>query len=299
MANTVAELTQIKPSQLTIVQKMAPWSNENRPGWKLNPGLQWNLLQHTTGNLNDWATALMHADFVVNGGGEHGVSYHLTVDEHLTVYQMLPFDEVGFHAGDSLDSYWGDWGGWGSIAMELCVNKTEYPALWLKAKQVACAAWASILIGDSRWDYGTGGPQRFSADRYFPHKKASDDNKNCPTQLLAEGNVDINGNGPMREAIKVLAGVGVPPVEDGYPVGMDYGVARMLFGQVIGDDGKNYAFNPDGVVSKKWLKDGAESNEYPQLEEVRHYDDRTYFRFSNGMAYWRTGNGPIKVLGAT
>lgn len=240
----------------------------------------------------------MHANYVVNGGGADGVSYHLTVDENLTVYQMLPFDEVGFHAGDGADNYWTDWGAWGSIAMELCVNKTEYPALWLRAKQVACATWASILIGDPRWDYGTGGPERFSADRYFPHQKASDDNKRCPRELLDEGNIDRNGNGPMRDAIRVLAGFGGGNVPDTYPDGMDYGIARMLFGRVVGDDGKNYAYNEVGPVSRKWLADGNESGQYPQLVEVRHFDDRQYFRFSNGKTYWKTGSGPIKELGA-
>jgi hypothetical protein len=297
MPNTVAELTQIRPEQLTIVRRMIPWTNRNRPGWKLNPGLRWNFLQHTTGNQDPGADAEMHVAFVAQGGGVANVSFHIVVDADLTVYQLLPFDEVGFHAGDGLDNYWNDIGGWGSIAMELCVNEQNNPARWLKAKQVACATWASILIGDERWDYGTAGPERFTADLYLPHYAVSDDNKWCPTPLLNEGNIDRNGNGPMRDAIRVLAGFGGGNVPDGYPDGMDYGIARMLFGRVTGDDGKNYAYNETGPVSKKWLADGKESGQYPQLVEVRHFDDRAYFRFSNGMTYWKTGNGPIKELG--
>ena len=84
---------------------------------------------------------------------------------------------------------------------------------------------------------------------------------------------------------------------NGYPDGMDFGIARMLFGRVTGDDGKNYAFNPDGVVSKKWLAYGNEHGNWPELKEVRRFDDRQYFRFSDGLTYWRTGTGPIKELG--
>jgi hypothetical protein len=296
MANTVAELTQIKPSQLIIVQRMIPWSNFNRPGWKLNPGLNWRPIQHTTGNTNPGADAEMHVAFVAQGGGSGNVSFHIVCDDDLTVYQLLPFDEVGFHAGDGLDDYWGDVGGWSGVAMELCVNMANDPARWLKAKQIACATWASVLLGDPRWDYGTGGPERFSVDRYEPHQKVSDDDKYCPTQLLNEGNITREGTGPMREAIRVLAGFGGSEVPTGYPDGMDIGVARMLFGRVTGDDGKNYAFNPEGSVSRKWLERGKTMGEFPELIAVRVFDTRKFFKFAGGWTLWQEGTGTVKEL---
>ena len=298
MANTVAELTQIKPEQLNIVQRIIPWSNRNRPGWKLNPGLQWRPIQHTTGNTNPWADAENHVTFCIRDqGGEHNVSFHIVVDDDLTVYQLLPFDEVGFHAGDGLDNYWGDIGGWSGVAMELCVNMANDPARWLRAKQVACATWASFLIGDERWDYGTGSPERFSVDRYSPHYAVSDDDKWCPTQLLNEGNITTTGTGPMREAIRILAGLGGGvSVPDGYPDGMDLGVARMLFGRVTGDDGKNYAFNEKGVVSNKWLERGKDTGSFPELVSVRIFDNRRYLKFSDGWVLWSVGNGAVKEL---
>lgn len=296
---SVAGLTQIKPADLTIVQRIIPWSNRNRPGAKLNTGLQWELTQHTTGNENVWADAESHVTFCIRDqGGSGNVSFHIVHDDDLTVYQLLPFDEAGYHAGDGMDSWWGDVGGWGSIAMETCVNMIRDPARWLRCQQVAAATWASVLIGDPRWDFGTGGPERFSVDRYVPHYKQSDDKKWCPAPMLNNGNIRTDGTGPMREAIRLLAGLGGADVPDGYPEGMDYGVARMLFGRVIGDDGKVYAFNEQGAISQRWIEYGKESGVWPQLVEVRHFDTRVYFRFSNGLTYWRSGSGPIKELAA-
>jgi hypothetical protein len=297
MANTVDQLAAIDPRDLLITRSMIPKGNSNRPGWKLNPGLNWRFIQHTTGNTAAAADAEMHVRFVQQGGGSANVSFHIVVDDDLTVHQLLPFDEVGYHAGDGLDNYWTDLGGWAGVAMELCVNMADDPARWLRAKQVACATWASVLIGDDRWDYGTGGPERFSVDRYVPHYAVSDDGKWCPTQLLNEGNIELDGTGPMREAIRRLAGLGGgAPVPAGYPDGMDVGIARALFGRVVGDDGKNYAFNPEGTISKRWLDRGKTEGRWPAIERVRVFDDRTYFHFSDGLTLWRTGNGPIKEL---
>lgn len=299
MSDAIAALSQVKPNDLQITRQIIPWSNRNRPGWKLNPGLQWWFTQHTTGNRATTAGAQMHATFVSQGGGPEGVSFHLTVDD-VQAIQLLPFDEAGFHAADGMDDYWHDVGGWGSIAMELCVNTFADPARWLKAKQNACAAWASILLGDPRWDYGTGGPDRFSADRYAPHRRWSDELKWCPTELLNEGNIDPwTGDGPMKEAIRALSGAtggaGVPDNEF-YPEGMDVGIARALFGRPIGDDGKPYGFNPDGVISKKWITRGKETGAWPELVRVRKFDTRMYFQFSDGWTLWRTGNGPIREV---
>ena len=299
MPNTVAELTQINPRDLIIKRSMIPLSNRNRPGWKLNPGLQWYFIQHTTGNLNEWADAENHVVFCIRDqGGQYSVSFHIVVDDDLTVHQLLPFDEAGFHAGDGMDDYWRDVGAWGGVAMELCVNMTSDPVRWLRAKQVACATWASILMGDDRWDYGAGGPERFSADRYLPHQAVSDDNKYCPTQLLNEVNITRNGSGPMREAIRVLSGTaGGGVVDDGYPNGMDVGVARALFGRPVGDDGKVYGYNDKGVISKRWLERGTTENLWPELVRVRIFDDRKYFQFSDGWTLWQTGSGSIQELG--
>jgi hypothetical protein len=76
-----------------------------------------------------------------------------------------------------------------------------------------------------------------------------------------------------------------------YPDGMDLGIARMLFGQVVGADGTVYRFAEGGQISGMWLKRGVEIASYPRLIEVRNYDTRTYFVFSDGWTLWRPRNG--------
>ena len=88
----------------------------------------------------------------------------------------------------------------------------------------------------------------------------------------------------------------VPADTSKYPDGMDEGVARMLFGKVIGDDGKSYAFNPDGRVSNRWLERGKSENAWPELIRVRIFDDRKYFDFSDGWVLWQVGSGALKEL---
>ncbi len=297
MPDSVAVLSAVKSTDLKIT-KVVNWSGPNRPKTKLNPTIDWWMTQHQTGNTRDTASAAMHMNFVTKlHGGDDNVSFHLTVD-HLEAYQLLPLDEGAYHASDGMDDYTNDVGGWGSIAMELCVNfdNTDDPAKYLKAKQNAVALWAAVLKGDPRLDYGKGGPLRFSADRIAPHNRWAWDRKWCPAQLMNEENMmPWTGNGPFKDAVKVAAGVpSVPAVT--YPQGMDEGVATMLFGKVTGDDGKSYSYNPTGQISKRWLARGIGTGAFPEIAQVRTFDLRTYWVFSDGWTLWRTGTGPIAEL---
>jgi hypothetical protein len=260
MADSVATLAAKDPSTLKITQALN-WSGRNKPNVKLNFGIDWWLTQHQTGNRADAASAEMHKNFVINGGGTDGVSFHLTVD-HLEAYQMMELDRPAYHASDGMDDWTNDIGGWGSIAMELCVNydNVDNPQKYLMAKQNAVALWVAVLLN--------------------------------------EGNMlPWSGDGPLKEAVKYRLG-GMIPVDPatGYPAGMDVSVAEMLFGKVKGDDGRNYAFNPNGSVSKRWLARGIGTGEFPELKQVRTFEDRTYFVFAGGWTLWRVGNGPITEL---
>lgn len=88
----------------------------------------------------------------------------------------------------------------------------------------------------------------------------------------------------------------VPDTSSMYPDGMDEGIARMLFGRVIGDDGKSYAFDPKGKVSTRWLARGKGGGAWPELIRVRIFDNRKYFDFSDGWVLWQVGSGPLKDL---
>lgn len=114
-----------------IYQDFIPPSNLNRPGYQLNLNY---ITIHNTDNYNVGADADNHATWV-KGLTTESPSWHFTVDDE-KIYQHLPINEVGWHAGD---------GGTGpgnrqSIGIELCVNsdgdlfQTEDNAAWLVAK---------------------------------------------------------------------------------------------------------------------------------------------------------------------
>ncbi|RJO63697.1 MAG: N-acetylmuramoyl-L-alanine amidase [Myxococcales bacterium] len=169
-----------------LLVSLIPGFNRNRPGAKLNTNdARWTIVQHTTGNTNPNAGALMHRDFVHAGGGPDRVSFHFVVDDRWIV-QLLPVDEIGWHAGDGCNDRGGDVGCFDSVGIELCVNAG---ADWARAKDHLARLYAMLAVGDMRI-VGMR-PGWFSLDRVTTHRAVSDDNKYCPTQLLNEGSLPI------------------------------------------------------------------------------------------------------------
>lgn len=99
--------------KVSIMPKNMP----NRPEIKLVGGKPEFITIHETGNPKPGANAEMHRKFVHNGGGEHEVSFHYVVDDKESI-QLLPSDEVAWHAGDGPNGR----GNNRSIAIETCVN---------------------------------------------------------------------------------------------------------------------------------------------------------------------------------
>jgi len=89
---------------------LIPLSNWNRPGTALS-GTRYITI-HNTANTGAGANARAHANYVKNPSTE--VSWHFTVDDH-EIYQHLPTNEVGYHAGTSA-------GNSQSIGIEICEN---------------------------------------------------------------------------------------------------------------------------------------------------------------------------------
>ncbi|AVQ98039.1 hypothetical protein OBCHQ24_02960 [Oceanobacillus iheyensis] len=98
----------------TVTQSFIPQWHYNRPGYGMNPRY---ITVHETANKAPGATAFMHANYVRNPNTQE--SWHFTVDDSGIVYQHLPLNETGFHAGDGA----GD-GNRNSIGIELCVNSS-------------------------------------------------------------------------------------------------------------------------------------------------------------------------------
>nr|WP_237418657.1 peptidoglycan-binding protein [Halobacillus litoralis] len=143
-------------ADVSIVEKIIPFYNSNRPGTKMNPTY---ITIHETANTNSAATAAMHAEYVKRH--DTPTSWHYTVDSWPVIYQHLPLDEIGYHAGDTYGNY-------NSIGIELCVNDMDNFHITRKN----AAALVSYLMNE--FD--------IPLSNVVPHNYWS--GKNCPTNLL-------------------------------------------------------------------------------------------------------------------
>ena len=152
---------------VTIKKDFIPVSNDNRPGYAMTPAY---ITVHNTANTAKGADAKMHANFVKNPSTSE--SWHFTVDDSV-IYQHLPIDENGWHAGDGTNGT----GNRKSIGIEICENadgdfeKATSNAQWLIRK----------LMKENN----------IPLNRVVPHKKWS--GKECPRKLLDHWNSFING----------------------------------------------------------------------------------------------------------
>lgn len=93
---------------------------------------------HETANTSPGANAEMHARYILTQEAiSREVLWHATVDQE-QIIQHLPWDEVGWHAGDG---YNGD-GNRKSIGIELCVNSD---ANFAKTQQLAAKLVAELI----------------------------------------------------------------------------------------------------------------------------------------------------------
>jgi N-acetylmuramoyl-L-alanine amidase len=156
-----------------ITQDFIPVGRNNRPAYPLTVNY---ITIHDTDNTTPGANALMHANYLKNpdqggicsdGSGmpnnpDCPKSWHFTVDDH-EIYQHLPLNENGWHAGDGLNGP----GNRQSIGIEICMNsdgnraQAEENAAWLTAK----------VLNDLN----------LSLDRVKQHNYWS--GKNCPSVL--------------------------------------------------------------------------------------------------------------------
>ena len=101
-----------------------------RPGYSMKPEY---ITIHDTANKSKGAGAEMHNRYVHNVAPNP--SWHFTVDDK-AIYQHLPLNENGWHAGDGTNGT----GNRQSIGIEICENRdgnraqAEKNAAWLTAK---------------------------------------------------------------------------------------------------------------------------------------------------------------------
>ncbi|MCY7577135.1 N-acetylmuramoyl-L-alanine amidase [Bacillus pumilus] len=140
-----------------IIQDYISKSNSNRPGNYMKPLY---ITVHNTSNTAKGANAASHAAFVKRSST--AVSWHYTVDDQV-IYQHLPLNENGWHAGDGRGT-----GNMKSIGIEICENSDGN-----FEKAVENAQW---LIRQLMTDQG------IPLSNVVPHKRWS--GKECPRRLL-------------------------------------------------------------------------------------------------------------------
>ncbi|ADF59157.1 MULTISPECIES: N-acetylmuramoyl-L-alanine amidase [Bacillus subtilis group] len=141
-----------------ITKDFIPVGHSNRPGYTMDPAY---ITVHNTANTARGASAAMHARYEKNP--ETPTSWHFTVDDK-EIYQHLPLNENGWHAGDGNRGT----GNRKSIGIEICENSDgDFE------KAVANAQW---LIKKLMKEQG------ISLANVVPHKHWS--GKQCPRKLL-------------------------------------------------------------------------------------------------------------------
>ncbi|MGX9931942.1 N-acetylmuramoyl-L-alanine amidase [Virgibacillus salarius] len=153
-----------------IIKDFIPKSQTNqRPGHSMKPKF---LTVHGTANEKKGADAEMHSRYLHNGAGGRVVVWHYTVDDK-EIYQHIPTNENGWHAGDGENGT----GNRRSIAIEICensdgdFNKAVKNAQWLIKKLMK--------------------EHNIPIERVVPHKHWS--GKNCPRLLLNMWSTFIDG----------------------------------------------------------------------------------------------------------
>lgn len=121
-----------------------------------------SLTIHETGNPSRGSDAAAHAKYFASI--KKNVSCHFVVDDH-SIYQLIPIDEISWHAGD---------GGSGpgnntSISIEICINEDGD---FQKAKENARKLVQYLM-------------RETGIKTVVPHKHWS--GKQCPRNILAEG----------------------------------------------------------------------------------------------------------------
>ena len=193
---------------IPLKKKYPAKKSSNRPGILLNlTGDLWITI-HETANENPGANAKMHADFVFNGGGKSNVSFHFVVDKD-GAYQLLPCNEIGYHASDGCDNRATDFGCFASVAIEVCVDDGNVNKAQTRENLIALISM--ILSGHKDIDFGGIDPKRFSVSRIATHNKWAADKKWCPRHMLNDGYIGLVP-GKVREN---MAGHNPTPVPGG------------------------------------------------------------------------------------
>lgn len=257
------------PAYLPFRQSLIRAGQTNqRPGIAMTPRY---YTQHETANLNAGANAAMHERWLhggASGGADQQVGFHFVVDDK-EIIQLLPVNEVGWHAGDGSGP-----GNMQSIGCELCVNTDGN---WAQARANA-AELAAAVIRAHGWDPKTALRTHWSwvSGRPGAHY--------CPNKLLTDGTWEAFA---ARVAQTVAGGTAPPPAR--VPLVLDFTADDL---KVLWPD-----FDPNGPVSKVWLDRAKRTGLLPPLIKVNATPgpgaswERAYWFGDGSVIYHAAGRG--------
>ncbi len=215
---------------VTFKEMIVPKGNENiRPGYAMEPKY---ITIHETANTSKGANALNHAKYLDNqarGNTDRSASWHFTVDDK-EIYQHLPLNEVGWHAGDKTGNY-------ESIGIEIAVNSDgNYTKAVENARKLAAYLMNELNI---------------SLDHVQKHQFWS--GKKCPAFMIQRGQWDafLKGtNAYYNEHRKEVIPPEVPHEKDDITGGWyEQDIRQLAARKIMFGDG-NGSYWPNRLVTR-------------------------------------------------
>lgn len=156
--NSKVSLAEKTINNVPVYQLMMPVREDKRTGYAMKASY---VTIHNTGTSGVGANALVHAQNQINDRRTN-VSWHFTVDDN-SIYQSMPMNEVGYHAGDGFSN-----GNGASIGIEICENAD---GSYAKGERNAAYLTAHILFENG-----------LPSDAIRMHKDWS--GKDCPYNII-------------------------------------------------------------------------------------------------------------------
>jgi len=215
---------------VTFKEMIVPKGNENiRPGYAMDPKY---ITIHETANTGKGANALNHAKYLdsqARGKTDRSASWHFTVDDK-EIYQHLPLNEVGWHAGNKTGNY-------ESIGIEIAVNSDgNYVKAVENARKLAAYLMNELNI---------------SLDHVQKHQFWS--GKNCPAFMIQRGqwNAFLQGtNAYYNENRKDVIPEEIPHEKDDITGGWyEQDIRQLAAKKIMFGDG-NGSYWPNRLVTR-------------------------------------------------
>lgn len=254
------------PKGIGYAQRLIPTGQ-----WNQRPGIAMQAryyTQHETGNTNRGANADMHVNWLHDGAKgvpDAQVGFHFVVDD-TKIVQLLPVNEVAWHAGDGNGP-----GNYSSVGCELCVN-SDRNAAKAEANAAALAAGVMEALGipqenlRSHYSWVKGRP----GAHYCPEKILTRDGWDGYAKQVAGARTAITGEAPPT-AVLVAEGITLE-------------MARQFFPM----------FDPAGSRSRLWLDHYALTGRLPRFVKLWTGDPiqvgwRECMEFSDGLLVFSDG----------